>query len=116
MRTVALAIAMLLIFPLAVMSADSSIQPKAAEKKVREKISRGEVKVVDPAARVLIVVGKDEVSFTADSEMLRDIRLNDQVTVKYTEKDGMKTVSSIIVDSKQKGKKRIDKRSANLGT
>jgi hypothetical protein len=114
MRIVSLAIAMFLVFPIAVMSADSNVQFKASEKKAdkkaREKTTWGEVKVVDPAARVLIIVGKDEISFAAREEMLKGICVNDNVIIKYTERDGRKTVSSIKVDSKQKGKKKAEKK------
>jgi hypothetical protein len=97
---------MLFLFPIAAMAADNSVQSVATEKKAREKTARGEVKVVDAAARVLIIVGKDEVAFIADESLLRDIRVNDKVTVKYSERAGKKILNSVKIDSKQKGKKR----------
>jgi hypothetical protein len=114
MKVFFFAIALLIMFPLSILAADNSATSvrtdKIIEKKQREKTAKGVVKVVDATAKTIVIKGKDELLFTADEVLLREIRINDQVTVKYFEKDRVRTATSIKLDTKQKGKKKPDSR------
>jgi Cu/Ag efflux protein CusF len=109
MRIFVLAAAFMLIVPITVMSPDfaqpASAVEKKAEKRFRERTMKGEVRSVDAAAKAIIVKGNEEVSFVADESILKDIKISDQVTVKFIEKDGYKIANSIKTDSKHKRRK-----------
>jgi uncharacterized protein (DUF2344 family) len=95
------------------MAADNVVTSKTAdkkpEKKAREKTASGVVKAIDTAARVIVIKGRDELTFTADETLLKEINVNDKVIIKYTEKSGKKYANSIKLDSKKRAKKLPDK-------
>jgi hypothetical protein len=103
-------LALLIVFPVSAIIGDSVGEAYAAEngitKKTREKTARGLVKVVDPAAKAIVIKGKDEFIFIAEESLLMDIKLNDKVTIRYKEAGGKKYAHSIKVDQKKKGKGR----------
>jgi hypothetical protein len=107
-KALLIACALLIAFPINITFTDGFNKAYAAEsrgvKKAREKTAKGVVKVVDPAANALVINGKDEIAFTADAALLKDIMINDNVIIKYKEADGKKYAHSVKVDQKKKRK------------
>lgn len=110
MKALFISLALLIVFPVSVMIADGVTTANAAEsrvdKKTREKTVSGVVMAVDPAARAIVIKGKDEYTFTAEKELLIGIKVKDTVIVKYKEAGGKKYAQSIRTDLKKKGKGR----------
>ncbi len=78
----------------------------AAEKKAKAKSVTGEVTAVDAAAKSVTVKGKKgDMTLMADEKMLKDIKVGEKVTAKYTEQDGKMVAKSI-----KKGKTKAEKK------
>ncbi len=76
---------------------------KTTEKKVTVKQISGDVSAIDAAAKTITVKGKKaEITITADEKMLKDVKVGDKVTVKYTEQDGKNVAKSITVKPAEK--------------
>jgi hypothetical protein len=105
MKTLFITLALLVAFPFGIISecvAPADAAEGRTAKKVREKSVRGVVKVVDPAAKVIVVHGGSDFCFTAEPALLRDINVNDRVIVRYVEQGGKKFARSIKHDQKTK--------------
>jgi hypothetical protein len=102
--------ALLIAFPMNTMIGDSFCEAYAAQsgitKKAREKTAKGVVKVVDPAAKAIVINGKDELAFIAEEPLLKNIKVNDKVIIKYRESGGKKYAQSVKTEEKKKGKRR----------
>jgi microtubule-associated protein 1 len=73
-------------------------EPAKTEKKAKAKTKQvtGEVAAVDAAAKSITVKGKKgDVTLMADEKLLKDVKVGDKVTAKYTEADGKMTAKSI---------------------
>jgi hypothetical protein len=103
-----IALSLLFVFPVSIFFTDAvsfaSASEKRIEKKSREKTASGIVKVIDPAAKALVINGRDEVVFIAEEALLKDIRINDKVIIKYKEAGGKKYAHSVKLEQKKKGK------------
>lgn len=110
MKAFLIAFALLILFPINIILTDGVSAAYAAEsggvRKAKEKTAKGVVKVVDPAAKAIVIKGNDEMTFTAEASLLKDIRVNDQVIIKYKEAYGKKCAHSIKADRKKKVKGR----------
>ncbi len=85
--------------------------PKKASKKAAIKSITGEVKAVDAKANTITVKStKQEKTITADETMLKDIKAGDRVVVKYSEKDGKLTASSVKPAKAPKAAKKAEKK------
>ena len=60
------------------------------------------VKAVDTAAGIIVIKSRDELIFTADESLLKEINVNDKVIIKYTEVSGKKCANSIKLESKKR--------------
>jgi|SRR5208283_83003 len=81
----------------------------AADKKVKPKSVTGEVTAVDAAAKSVTVKGKKgDMTLMADEKMLKDVKVGDKVTAKYTEQDG-KMVAKSVKKAKTKAEKKAKK-------
>jgi Cu/Ag efflux protein CusF len=109
MRIFFVALTLLFVFPLHIIAANSAAASQTAEKKTekkaREKTANGVVKVIDTASKVIVIQGRDELAFSAEETLLKEINVNDKVIIKYTEKGGKKFANSIKLDSKKRSKK-----------
>ncbi len=90
---------------------EQKMAPKKAAKKAAPKTITGEVKAVDAKANTITVKStKQEKTITADEQMLKDIKAGDRVVVKYTEKDGKLTASSVKPAKAPKSAKKAEKK------
>jgi Cu/Ag efflux protein CusF len=100
-KLTALIVAILFVFAMSAVAfaAEKPAEPMKAEKKAepaKVKQVTGEVTAVDAAANSVTVKGKKaEMTISADEKMLKDIKVGDKVTVKYTEKDGKNVAKSV---------------------
>ncbi|HMK60934.1 MAG TPA: hypothetical protein VK452_07290 [Dissulfurispiraceae bacterium] len=101
-KLLALVVAFVFIFSLSTAlavdkAAETKSTPAKAVKKSASKKHQltGEVKAVDAKAATLTIKGKKDMTFIADENMLKDIKIGDKIIVTYTESEGKATATGI---------------------